>query len=1401
MKQQLMWGNKIGGLINLCFTLLLINNEAAAQPSELPYKNIIFEQPPDNLGLSQSSINCILQDSDGYLWIGTWSGLIQYDGYTTKTFYSDNAPGRIKSNKITCIYEDSDGHLWVGTHMGGLFRYDKNSDKFTHYKSDTGSSNSLSNNNVWAVLEDDDKNLWIATEQGLNYFNKKENSFTVFRHTLEKNSLSYDFVTNLYRAANGDIWIATERGLNKLVVNTTGERRKYSFENYFFTEDPANNDLHNYIYQVSELTINGTSSVWFSTKKGLKRYQQGQIKNYQYVDKPSSFNFFRSFFIVREKNPYILVGSEMGLNFFDPLTNRFVRSLGNVDEKVNLSHTTITSFHIDRGGVLWVGTKKGLNKFDSYSKEFEMYLSSSYDPTNSIITGIQSSSGGRYWISTIGGGLFRFMPGQKSSEFTRYKIISKSENDFTDFIQTIYADSKGRVWVGTAGDGAFSIAESAVNEKKTIREYEHYNRQSPRPLSDDYIMCFAEDKGGVWIGTWSGGLNKVLHDGKVITYSDSLIKDAPIVVLHADNSGILWVGTRGNGVYRIRQRDLLEIQHFKYDPAKNSICNNFINTIFEDHAGGLWFGTEGGLAFFDRRTETFEVYSIAERTGSNAVVSILEDDAGKLWLANWDGITVFDPSPAERKVIRNYDSHDRIQGGFYFNNVCYKDDTGRLFFGGSNGFNIIDPGKIGQSPFQPKIVIKDFRIFNKRVVFGETFNDRVILDQPLDKTNHAVLKYFENSILFEFAALDYAAPEKIRYAYKLEGFDQDWNYTDASRRYANYTNLADGSYTFRVRSTNSDGVWGEEESVTNVTILAPWWKTPWAFVLYAVFGLTMFMVLAKLLLMRANLLHDIKLERVQRENMEKLNRAKLEFFTNISHEFRTPLTLILGPVQNLLDLNEGGKFIRSQLLIVHNNAQRLLRLVNQLLDFRKAESGNMKLQVFEGNIVRFIKEIKLSFDALAEQMKIDFSFRASSNVIKVWYDRDEFEKIIFNLLSNAFKNTPEGGKISIDVIESKNHVSIIVEDNGKGIKSEHFDQLFQTFFSYDQDKHHTGTGIGLALTKSLVDLHHGEIRVESKENEYSRFIVTIPVGNDHFDESELASSGKGAENVELYSTLNVPIEEEEGKAPAITNLKDLSKILIVEDNAEVRSYLRSFFVDKYIVLEAEEGKEGLDIALEEAPDLIISDVMMPVMDGIALCRQLKSNVKTSHIPVVLLTARTSLIFKVEGLETGADDYITKPFNPRLLVLKVQNLLRSREAMQRIFHSNEPLVIEPKRVTLNSTDELFIQRALESVEKNMSNADYSVEDFGHEVGMSRTQLYRKLKGLTGQSPNEFIRTIRLRRAAQLLEQRQCTVAEITYEVGFTDLQYFRDCFKKLFGATPTEYMNKKTDSRVEEGGQS
>jgi signal transduction histidine kinase/ligand-binding sensor domain-containing protein/DNA-binding response OmpR family regulator len=1373
------------------FLVFGIDCRLMGQPSSLHNKDVVFDQLPAQLGLSQSSINCVLQDREGYLWIATWSGLIRYDGYETTVFHSDQRPGKIKSNKITTLYEDSRGNLWVGTHMEGLFLYEKNEERFKHFFHDPADPKSLSNNNVLAIQEDAAGRLWVGTSSGLNVFDGVNDEFIHYFNSDAETSLSHNHVIDITMLQSGQIWVATGSGINRMVRDAND---RVTFERYYYRQDTVDAQLHNFTYQLSELVVDGKSTLWLSTMKGLKKWENGSIKNFMPDQSSSAYNHSRSLLVVDGEHPIIVMGSEMGLHFFDPKRETFTDFFNSESEKGRLSQGTVSALYIDRGGVLWVGTKSGLNKYNTYSKDFVAYSTSTFDKSQNIITGIQGATSGAYWVSTIGGGLFHL----KDGIFHKVTLKGRGDNHFTDFIQTLYVDARGGVWIGTAGEGVYHFEEGDLDKSgNTITKYEHYHTGSTPALSQDVIMSLEEDRGGnMWVGMWFGGLNKINRDGEVTRFNHPQLSNAPVVDIHADLSDVLWIGTRGNGLYRVTPRKgELDVHVYRRNRGEEegTIKNNFINAIFEDHAGTMWIGTEEGLVSFDRRTEVFQDVRINDGPSNGVIASILEDDNGHLWLAHWEGLTVIDP--LDPGYSKNYDRHDRIKGGFFYNNVCYRDPGGKLLFGGSEGLNVITPDNVVVNRIQAPVVIRNFSVFNETIRYGKDFNGRVVVDQPLSQAD-IELKHDENTLAFEFSALDFAAPDKIHYAYRLEGLDKDWNYTTASRRYVNYTNLDYGHYVFSVKSTNNDGVWNDVASRVVITILPPWWKSWWAVFLYVGLGIMVLYAFRALILMRANFIHDIKLERVQRENMEKLNRAKLQFFTNISHEFRTPLTLILGPLQHVMEAGGGSKFVRDQLHIINNNAQRLLRLVNQLLDFRKAETGNLKVQVSRSNLAKFIKEIKLSFDALAEEMNIDFTFYSSSNVVTAWFDRDQFEKILFNLLSNAFKHTPIGGRITIRLVESSSDIHISIEDSGKGINPEHFENIFQTFFSYDEDRHHTGTGIGLALTKSLVDAHHGIINVSRTDDHLTCFRVTLLAGSAHFDASEIGQMDADEEQIEHYpSYAPGELADTNESLRAATPIEEQRKLLIVEDNRDVRAYVKSIFRNNYVVLEAEDGKEGIQIAFEEIPDLIISDVMMPVMDGIAMTRRLKSNLRTSHIPVILLPARTSLIFKVEGLETGADDYVNKPFNPKVLQLKVRNLIRTRELIRKAYRDSEALSLEPRLITLTSTDETFIRKVLSSVEENMNNADYSVEELGTDIGMSRMQLYRKMKALTGQSANEFIRTIRLKRAAQLLVQDQMTVAEITYAVGFNDLQYFRECFKKQFNMTPSEYAQRNLQDPV------
>ncbi|MCR9254149.1 MAG: response regulator [bacterium] len=1375
------------------FFFLVAGHFLSGQPESLINKTLIFDQLPQHLGLNQRAVNCIYQDKDGFLWVGSWSGLIKYDGYETKIYTHDgNDSTSIASHKITAIVEDKNGFLWIGTRIGGLFKFDKDAEKFYQFSHDPDDPNSLSNNNVWSIEVDQFNNIWVGTEYGLNYLETESETFNLYS---TKNGLSDNFVRSLSLDQDNDLWACTENGVNRISID---QQNQLSVQQIFYEPEPNYDKLHNYTFKSESLIIDGEKIIFVATKKGLKIWDGSTYENFEFPNKPLSYSFFRTLKVIDGDNPFLLIGTEIGLSIFDVRKREFVNYYGIGNGRSNLSHSTIVSLYIDKADVLWAGTKKGLNRYDTFDKNFRLFKNEEFDPSRSILTGMTGDDD-YLWISTLGAGIFRFDP--ENETFSKFNIAN-SGNDFADFIQKLSIDRKGHIWLGTAGIGAISFdPSSGRNRNGWIRDFKIY-RNTPGGISDDYVMSMGPGKNGIWVGTWSGGLNKIMDDGTVIQYQTDQFLQAPIVEIFEDEQGILWIGSRGKGLYRVvfHENKVVKFEEFSASHDETSLSNNFITNIIKASSNQLWVGTEDGLNLFDTSNKTFQKFNKKDGLRSNEAISLKLDINGNLWIGHWEGLTVTRPTVKGLEVISHFDQDDRVQGGFFYNNNVHSDQDGTLYFPGSNGFNIINPRDLMLNPHIPRTAILNISIFDEVLKPKQEYDGNVVLSEPIHKTESITLNHDQNSIRINFTANHFAAPQKNQYAYKLEGFDADWQYTDANQRFCNYTNVPDGTYTFLLKASNNDGVWNEEPITLGIQILPPWWRTFYAFFGYAVLAFLMLLLFRRLIIMRTNYSNSLLFAEMEKENLEKHNRAKLEFFTNISHEFRTPLTLILGPLQNVIKHFEGEKYVRQQLGIIDKNTNRLLRLINQLLDFRKAESGKLNIQAAEGNFVKFVEEVKLAFDSLAAERKIDFQLHTSSNVINLWFDRDQFEKVLFNLLSNAFKHTPEKGNVTIKLIEKKSNVEIVVEDNGKGIEQKHLAKIFERFYTPDSGNYYnTGTGIGLALTRTLVEMHSGTILAESEADQFTRFIIDIPKGKDHFDAENIIPDFKDSEQIERYQD---QIQDENyNTASELSTEKDvteLDRILIVEDNPDVSAFIKSIFIEEYAILEARNGEEGLRLAKEEIPDLVISDVMMPVMDGITLCKSLKNEIKTSHIPVILLTARTSLIYRAEGLENEADDYVTKPFNASILKLRVINLIKSRKKLQKLFSKNEPLNLEPSEVTITSSDEKFIQNALTSIEKNMSSSEYGVEDLGEDVGFSRMQLYRKLKAMTGMSANEFIRSIRLKRAAQLISQDELTIAEVTYQVGFSDLQYFRKSFKKQFGCNPSEYNQEETIEEEKEG---
>ncbi len=817
------------------------------QPEILINRNIRFEQLPQNFGLSQSSVNCILQDHSGYIWIGTWSGLIRYDGYSTELFRANNRiPGSLKSNKITSIFEASDSSLWIGTMVGGLFLFDRKTEIFTQYQKIDSVASSLSDNNVWGIEEDSHHNIWIATQNGLNKLDRKTGQFQRWYTTKsDSNSLSFNFLTSLHFDKNDVLWATSEQGVNRIQLNNSSA---IDIKRYYYKKDSEWGKLHNYVYNIESLHINGQDYVFWTTKKGLKIFDGQKIESFEIPNVSASFSFFRSLKVVDGDHAFVILGSERGISFFDIKTRKFTKLLDNRNDEVNLSQNTVTSIFLDTGGVLWVGTKKGINKFDTYSNNFDMYPIEAFDPTKSIITGIVQSGTTQHWLSTLGGGLFKITRSLNNQvKIEGYQIIDEEDRDISKYVQKIAADDEGNIWVGTAGAGVYMF-NPEMNVKNSIKQYKKFKTNGRGAISDDYVMSMENAiNGGMWIGTWSEGLNKVGHS-EVIRYTESWLKESPIVSIFQENENTLWLGTRGNGLIRINLSgaDIVSFRRYRSKLGNNVLSNDFINVIFKDSKDRLWVGTEDGLNLFDSETNSFSA-EWSERLKNKEVIGMLEDGKGRLWLANFSGLEVINPNSNSNQPLFSFDSQDRLQGGFFYNEVQSSSDNGMLLFGGTDGFNIIDPRHIFENPHLPQVIIRSFKIFNRTVKAGGSMEERMILSQPVNETNSIILEHNENSFSFEFTAAHFAIPEKNKFAYQLVGFDKEWQYTTSNRRFANYTNLEGGNYVFRVKASNDDGIWNEHPKEILIEIKPPWWRTTYAFASYILFSILLLFLFRKLI--------------------------------------------------------------------------------------------------------------------------------------------------------------------------------------------------------------------------------------------------------------------------------------------------------------------------------------------------------------------------------------------------------------------------------------------------------------------------------------------------------------------------------------------------------------------------
>jgi signal transduction histidine kinase/ligand-binding sensor domain-containing protein/DNA-binding response OmpR family regulator len=1343
-----------------------------------------------NRGLSHNQVTCFLKDRKGFLWIGTQSGLNRFDGYTFKVFRNDARDSTsLINNYITRLFEIPHGKIGVLT-TTGLTIYDPVKERF---QADLGDFYKLFNippGTLRDVVKDGQGNFWFihATAGLIRYTTGEKRPFAIRHRAGDTTSISSDSVASFTQDQQGNSWVVSSDGvLEKL---GTGENAGKVVYRSYLLKDQNNGERFDY-----QMMADADGDLWifaandnrgvfyFDVKKAMLRHLHKGAR-----DTKLNTDIVRG--IVQDNKGLVWIGTDHGgVNLINKKDFSVRYILHQEEDEKSLGQNSINTLYKDEEGIIWVGTfKKGVSYYHENIIRFPLYrhyLSGPsaaagglpYGDVNRFIEDYK----GNLWIGTNGGGLIYFDRARGS--FRQFRNDPRDPNSISnDVIVSLFIDKDKKLWIGTYYGGL-----NCYDGKRFIR----YNHRpgDPNSLADPSVWeIFEDSRKRLWIGTLHGGLDLFNREAGTFSHYQegdvNSVQSNYVSAITEDKEGNLWIGSdRGLDVLSREKGRFIHYESEKNNPR--SLSDNGVLDIKEDSRGRLWIGTHGGLNLFDKKTNTFRAFKEEDGLPHNSALTILEDNKGNLWISTPNGLSnlIMETDSANALKIRfkNYDEADGLQGKQFNENAAFKTSRGELIFGGANGFNIFKPEQLGLNRNRPKVVLSEFQLYNRSIKADEDIDGKVILTKAITEATELVLPPNKNVFSIEFAALNFFHPEKNEYKYRLEGFDTEWLSADSRSRKVTFTNLDPGDYVFRVKAANNDGFWNEEGVSLKITVLPPFWKTRTAFALYVLLVITALLITRRLIQQREQMKYAIERERQEALRMHELDMMKIKFFTNVSHEFRTPLTLILTPLEKLMQQARDSE--KAQFQLIQRNARRLLNLVNQLLDFRKLEVQEIKFNPSEGDVIAFIKETVYSFSDLSEKKGVALSFRSSVSSLETIFDQDKLEKILFNLLSNAFKFTPEQGSVTVETdLEDDGKgkwLRINVRDTGIGISIDKQERIFERFFQNELPKSmvNQGSGIGLSITKEFVKIHGGTITVESEPEKGSCFTIRLPV------QEVLSHAGSVSQEVVL-----VP-DPAEASDPAETILH-LRKptLLLVEDNEDFRFYLKDNLKLDYDILEAKNGQEGWKQALTNLPDLIVSDVMMPQMNGIELCRKIKSDQRVSHIPVILLTARTAEEQKLEGFQTGADDYITKPFNFEILVSRIKNLIQQREK----FHKTFPKQLDVKATELNITplDEKFIRNAIAYVEKNISYTDFSVEDLSRELGISRAHLYKKILSLTGKSPLEFIRTIRLQQAAQLLEKSQLTVAEVAYQVGFNNPKYFARYFKDEYHVLPSAYAAGK-----------
>lgn len=1362
----------------LIFFFLLLFYIFVLNANEVHYRSVYQQNLNQSNGLVSNEVNCILQDSKGFMWFGTNNGLCRFDGYEFKVYKSNYLnPSLFTNNLIRCLTEDNNNRLWVGT-LRGVNRIDLSTGEITLFDHD------IKNYEISAIVVSTDNIVYFGTSNGIYYFNEEINSFERIELKQQTDAPNWNYIKTIYIDSKNYMWIGGwENGYLVYNLNTK------QLVDYPYLKD-KDKLIVNYIYEDSK------QNIWLSTwdKYGVWRIEnphqpsQSRLTNF-HIQKSKKSSFFPVVYAIQEDpfKGHIFLATSDGIQIIDRASRYGMDVVVDETNSTKISSEEIYTLYTDRTNLIWYSIfGLGANALSMEQIHFEPYNLSTIlgeDHLQSSVTAIYQDETELIWLGLNSHVLGLFDYKNNTFELYNENPILKKISSEANSIYTFYRPPmKDELWLGTRYDGLYIVKFNGNQiisvERKSITGINPKNFAIRSMAGDDKTN-------NIWIGTNRGLIYAEHQEDKneyvfrYYNHNDQIKNNLNINTLLIDFEGCLWVGTVNNGIFKYSvQGDSVKNEvHYSFNNGK--LNNNDVLSVFQDHKKRIWVGTKGGgLSLYDRKSDMFTIIDNMSLMPDDAIFSIIEDNWGNLWLGTGNGLVCYNEDLPYGEKIKIFSEKEGVPINTFNLNASFQNDNNELFYGGKNGFVTFIPEKREIKSFAPPPVITGISIANRRIEDFPKHEREKMINNEVAYGNQLMLSHLQNNIQIEFSSLLYNNNMAVKYAYQLEGADKDWVYVSSKNNSVNYNNLSSGKYLFKVKATNEEGVWCDLPTTLHIEMKPAPWKTFYAYIFYFFFlgflGLSIFRYFRNQLKLK----RIIASEQIEREKSEEIHQAKLKIFTNISHEFFTPITIIKCAIDSLMNKNqEDSKYLRTMKV----NADRLVKLLELIIEFRKIETEHAKIKLTEIEFVSFTRELcDVHFSAMAAEKNISLVFNCSHEKIEGYADSDKLDMIIYNLLSNAIKYNKDGGSVlvTVDILESDGmeQLSIKVEDTGYGMSEEELKNIFDRFYHGNfRNLKVKSIGIGLSLTYDLVRLHNGNITVESEEGVGSVFIVTIPI-NDYDGITDIILT---SENMNYHLTDDNKIE---GEAQS-----DKLKVLLVEDNKELLELMSEALKQDFIVLKSENGKEALQILEKRVVDVLVTDILMPEMDGLELVSRMKKDVQFSHIPVLMLSARHNIEHKIQGYDAGADSYITKPFEMPVLIANIKSLVNNRKLQAESFSTINNGFYDVSQYTYNDVDKEFLENVIKTIEENVLQKDFTTNDLYKIFHMSQSTFYRKLQALIGISPNELIKKVTINIARKMLLQGTLSVSEVAYELGFSDPKYFSSVFKKEVGVNPSEYI--------------